>query len=582
MKRILTYLFLSLFAGSLSAQEKINDFEELANGYINQGKTIQAAEFYSKSGYAYWNKGNNNRAALVFQKAYELFSAQGNTTASITVGNNLGLIYMDDEKYANAHTAFINVLNYARKTKNTTEIFNALINVGTVAFELSSLNEAISISTEALSLAREMNNLKALAKCYSLLAESYEKMNDASNAYKYFELYSSIDKKIKMQEMEDVKQSSAEEISDAHEKKRVTEIELKIKKGELKLTQDSLGVSERLAYERQMQVELRNEQLTKKEIQLRYELQVRRTLIIGIVTVLLFLIVLGYLLRQKLRDNETLKVQKEEITEQRNKLDTQNKKITDSIYYGLRIQQAMLPDLNELYKRFDAFVIYRPKDIVSGDFYWFYETIAENTINRFIVIADCTGHGVPGAFMSMIGYRLLAEIIVEHKIYQPSQILEQINNSLRKELDQDNKKSVDGMDIAICRITLKNGQYDELIFSGAKRPVIINKHNENKLISIDGDRKGIGGFISGDSKSFTDKTMKIQKGDSLFLYSDGIIDQQNTKRDRFGTNRFTTIISDHINEPMATIKQAIENTFDSYSESEEQRDDITIVALKLN
>ena len=76
--------------------------------------------------------------------------------------------------------------------------------------------------------------------------------------------------------------------------------------------------------------------------------------------------------------------------------------------------------------------------------------------------------------------------------------------------------------------------------------------------------------------------MKIQKGDSLFLYSDGIIDQQNTKRDRFGTNRFTTIISDHINEPMATIKQAIENTFDSYSESEEQRDDITIVALKLN
>lgn len=581
MKNIF-FLITCLYSLTLWGQEKVNDFEELANGYYNQGKIVQAAEFYSKAGYAYWNKKDNARAASAFHKAYDIFSNQGNINASMTIGNNLGLIYLDDDKYTNAHTAFTNVLNYARKTKNTSEIFNALINVGNTALELSTYSEAISMAGEALTIAKEMNNLKSIAKCYSLFAESYEKMNDASNAYKYFELYSSIDKKIKMQEMEDVKQTSAEEINKAQEKKRITEIELKIKKGELKLTQDSLGVSARLAFERQMQLELRNEQLKKKEIQLRYELHIRRTLIVGIIVVVLFLFILSYLLKQKLRDNKMLKQQKEEIIEQRNKLDIQNKKITDSIHYGLRIQQAMLPDLNELDKRFDAFVIYRPKDIVSGDFYWFYETVTKNITNRFIALADCTGHGVPGAFMSMIGHRLLSEIVAERKIYQPSQVLETINTSLRKELDQDNKKSMDGMDMAFCRIILKDGQVDELIFAGAKRPILIGKQNENNLTMIDGDRKSIGGFHSSGDKPFTDKTLKMKTGDMLFLFSDGIIDQQNVKRDRFGTKRFSAIINDNIHEPMATIKTAIETSFDLYTRPEEQRDDITVLGLKMN
>lgn len=582
MKEILISLLFCLIPLVIAGQEKHNDFEVLANGYYNQGKTTQAAEFYSKAGYAYWNNGNKSKAAIAFQKAYDLFATQGNVSASIAVGNNLGIIYMDEEKYASAQTAFSNVLNFARKSKNTVEIFNALINVGTGNFEIASYSNAISNATEALSLAREMSNLKSLAKCYSLLAESYEKIDDTGNAYKYFELYASIDKKIKSQEMEDVKQMSADEINKAQENKRVTEIELKIKKGELKLTQDSLGVSERIAFQRQMQVELRNEQLKKKEIQLRYEMQLRQTLILGIVFTVLFLLVLGFFLKQRLSDNKKLRQQKEEITEQRNKLGIQNKKITDSIYYGLRIQQAMLPELSELQKRFETFIIYRPKDIVSGDFYWFYETVSDSVTHRFIALADCTGHGVPGAFMSMIGQRLLFEIVAERKIYQPSEVLEAINYVLRKELDQDNKKSIDGMDVAFCRITLRNGLYEELTFAGAKRSIFLHKSGDEQLTPIEGDRKGIGGFFTGDTKTFTNKTMDFKKGDTLILYSDGIIDQHNSKRDRFGTRRFSQILTDHRTEPLTSIKTALENSFDSYTEPEEQRDDITVIGLRLN
>lgn len=581
MKKIILFILVNIISRVLFAQENTNDFEVLANGYVNQGKQSQAAEFYSKAGYAYWNKSNKSKAEFAFQKAYDLFSAQQNISASIAVGNNLGVIYMDDEKYFNAHTAFNNVLSFARKTKNTTEIFNALINSGTASFELASYKEAINNAFEATTLAKEMNSLKSLAKSYSLLAESYEKIDDSSNAYKYFELYASIDKKIKSQEIEDVKQLSAEEIYKAQENKRVTEIELKIKKGELKLTQDSLGVSERLAYERQMQVELRNEQLKKKEIQLLYERQLRRTLILGIIFIIFFILILGYFLRQRLIDNKKLTRQKAEITEQRNTLGVQNKKITDSIYYGLRIQQAMLPELSELQKHFDTFIIYRPKDIVSGDFYWFYETKIGDVINRFIALADCTGHGVPGAFMSMIGQRLFFEIVAERKIYQPSQILAAIDDVLRKELDQDNKKSIDGMDVAFCRFEIKNGEYQSLTYAGAKRSIFIHKENEDHLTSIPGDRKGIGGFFSSEDKTFTDKEFAINRGDTLFLYSDGIIDQHNSNRDRYGTNRFSEIITSHLKDPIITIKNAIENSFDSYTEPEEQRDDITVIGLRL-
>jgi serine phosphatase RsbU (regulator of sigma subunit) len=581
MKTLITYFFLLLPLG-LAAQDKINELEELARGYNNQGKLTQAAEFYSKAGYAYWNGGDKSRAISSFQRAFDLFTQQGNVYAIVTVGNNMGLIYLDEEKYKDAHTAFSNVLNYVRKSKNSTELFNALINVGSVAFELSSFDEAIGKANEALVIAGETNNLKLLGKCYSLLAESYEKKGDASDAYKYFELYSTVDKKIKAEELANLKQTSAEEINNAHEKKRITEIELKIKKGELKTTQDSLAVTERISYERKMQLELRNEQLKKKELQLQYELHVKQTLIGGIGITVIFLLILSYLLRLKLQANKVLRKQKEEITQQRNKLDLQNKKITDSIQYGLRIQQAMLPDLCLLQKAFEAFIIYKPKDIVSGDFYWFYEVCADQTSTWFIAVVDCTGHGVPGAFMSMIGHRLLTEIVIEKKIWQPAEILEEMNSKLKKELDQHNKKSTDGMDVAFCKIVLKQGECEELTFAGAKRSLLVVHKKDEKLQVIEGDKRGLGGFTVDDTKSFTDKLVKVCKGDVLLVYSDGIIDQPNLARDRFGTNRFMTILNGNIHEPMPAIKSKLEKAFDEHKGLEEQRDDITVLGLRLN
>lgn len=570
----LLILICILTSSLVPTQEKPNEFEELAIGYVNQGKLTQAAEIYSKAGYAYWNGGNSAQAEQVFQKAYDLFSSQGNILASIAVGNNLGLIYLDKANYSKAYSAFSNVLKFARKTNNNNEVYNALINFGMAAYELSSYSNAISAANEALILAKEQNQLKHIGKCYSLLAECYEKMGDGTNAYKYFELYTSIDNDIKLKELQDVKQMSVEEISKANQTKRVAEIELRIKKGELKLTKDSLTVSERISYQRKMQVELRNEQLRKKEIQLRYELYLRRTLITGIGITVLFVLIIGFFLKQKLSDNRTL-------TQQRNKLDIQNKKIIDSIHYGNRIQQAMLPDIKKIESRFSTSVIFKPKDIVSGDFYWYHEVEMDNTVYLFVALVDCTGHGVPGAFMSMIGHRLLSEVVIQRKIYQPSQVLHEMNDCLRKELDQNSQKSTDGMDMAFCRITIENGQYTQLVFAGAKRPILLFKKNSNQLSVIEGDRYSIGGYMYTDNKLFTNTMFDIEHGDMVIMYSDGIIDQQNSDRNRFGTSRLISIIQDNTNEPISKISKLIEEAFDNFKKLEDQRDDATLMGFRL-
>ena len=579
--RLFAILIIFFQAIATSAQEGMHEFEELARGYQNQGKTAQAAEFYSKAGYAYWNRDSKLQAVDAFQKAYDLFNAQANQNASLTVANNIGLIYLDLEKYSNSYTAFSNSLLHARKLQNSSEIFNTLINLGSVAIELGKYSDAISKANEALALATEMNNIRGLARSYGLLAESYEKTGDASNAYKYYDLYSTVDKKIKSQELESFKNMSEEEIRKANEGKRVTEIELKIKKGELKVTQDSLSMTERLAFERQMQLELRNVQLKEKEVELRYEKHIKTILIGGIVIVLLFLFGLGFLLRLKLRDNKILKFQKEEITLQRNKLDEQNKKITDSIHYGLRIQQAMLPTENRFNEKLDTFILYRPKDIVSGDFYWYYSATVTDVTYRFIVVADCTGHGVPGAFMSMIGHRLLTEIIVDRKIYDPAIILEEINIALRKDLYQDSKHSMDGMDIALCRISIVKNEYDNMVFAGAKRNILLAQSNSNAIKVIEGDHKTIGGPNFSKASQFTNKTLPIFKGDQIYLFTDGIIDQHNYNRDRFGTVRFIEVIKGNVGRPMASQKEALVSVFDIFKGSEEQRDDITVFAARL-
>ncbi len=286
-----------------------------------------------------------------------------------------------------------------------------------------------------------------------------------------------------------------------------------------------------------------------------------------------------------LATNEILQFQKEELQTQKEKLENQNRNIRCSIEYALTIQQAILPMQADMNRYFELFTIFKPKDIVSGDFFWFTHHPAVNGLNEmlFFAVVDCTGHGVPGAFMSMIGDRMLNEIVNERKITEPAKILEILDENIRYTLKQQHTANKDGMDISLCKLEplkTKKNQFD-LTFAGAKRPLFYYRHAKQKLVSIQGDRRSIGGVVLKKTIPFTEKKTTIEANDILYLLTDGIIDQHAPNRKRFGTPRWIKTLESAVYLPIPQQKEIIEKSLEQYREKEEQRDDITVIGLKI-
>ncbi len=285
---------------------------------------------------------------------------------------------------------------------------------------------------------------------------------------------------------------------------------------------------------------------------------------------------------------EALQQKTEEILAQRDelelinkRLDIQNENIKAGIRYALNIQMAILPKVSTIKELFpETFVMYRPKDIVSGDFYWFANANVGNT--HFLAVVDCTGHGVPGAFMSMIGVRLLSSIVNERNITDPAQILEAMDTSVIQALKQKSSDYNDGMDICLIKYEKKSDTSCSVIFSGAKSPLYIVKSGSEKLQRIGGTRRSIGGTnIRTDKQAFENHEFILSKGDNLYLTSDGIIDQNNMDRTRFGSARFEQLLVSVAKYQATEQQDIIKDIFDRWRGREEQRDDVTLIGVKL-
>jgi ligand-binding sensor domain-containing protein/serine phosphatase RsbU (regulator of sigma subunit) len=251
-----------------------------------------------------------------------------------------------------------------------------------------------------------------------------------------------------------------------------------------------------------------------------------------------------------------------------------NKLITDSIRYAERIQQAVLPSQKLISESFkEDFILFSPKDIVSGDFYWFNKVKNKS----FIAVADCTGHGVPGAFMSMIGMASLNEIVNKEKIYSPAQILTTLHTTIRQSLKQEEAANDDGMDIALCLIEKQDEENVKVTFSGAKRPLYYSENEELKIIK--GNRKSIGGAKK--ERVFTEEEIFLSKGEIIYLFSDGIIDQHAPNRRRFGTPLLEKTIRKVLTQPLKEQKEVIEEVLKNHQQDMPQRDDIAVVGIKV-
>ena len=272
------------------------------------------------------------------------------------------------------------------------------------------------------------------------------------------------------------------------------------------------------------------------------------------------------------KKNNDLEIQKEEIQEQ-------HSQITSSIKYAKNIQTAVLPFLTNFKKEFDTFVIFKPKDIVSGDFYW-NQDLKGGNYETIITVIDCTGHGVSGAFMSMISYSLLNYIVKELKIFEPEKILERLDKEVVVSLRQEKTNNMDGMDMCICKI-IKENDKTTIYFSGARRPIFRYNSSTNEIETIKGTRRSIGGNrIVRNIPDFELKTFEINKNDSIYLTSDGYIDQSNEQRKRFGSQAFTNVLEQIKDKTMTDQKDILLEELQKHQGTSAQRDDITMIGIK--
>ena len=275
----------------------------------------------------------------------------------------------------------------------------------------------------------------------------------------------------------------------------------------------------------------------------------------------------------RVRNHLELSHSRKVLEEQNIALGIHNKFMTDSINYAKRIQTAIIPGEPEVNSLFpDSFLIFEPKDIVSGDFFW----CGEVSSKKIFAVVDCTGHGVPGAFMSLIGNTLLNDIILQSKRLDPSDILNELDERVSSELNKDKVEGTfDGMDISLC-------VFDELEksvkFAGAYRPLLYMQNNE--LIEIKGDKKSIG-----DNRreiSYIDHQVIWNSGTTFYMFSDGFIDQNNSAELKLGTRKLKELLINCSNYDMNKQKEILMDTFLQHKNSEPQRDDVTFIGIRMN
>ncbi len=266
-----------------------------------------------------------------------------------------------------------------------------------------------------------------------------------------------------------------------------------------------------------------------------------------------------------------------EITEQKKIIEEKNKDITDSILYAKKIQDAMLPAMDVAKELFPAsFILFRPKDIVSGDFYWLTETNGY----RFIAAADCTGHGVPGALMSMTGNNFLNQLVNERNLISTKDILVQLDESIRKSLKQERAdvESKDGMDIALCRFA---ADFSEVMYSGANRPLWIFRNNE--VLEFKPTKKSIGGSYVETGSSFSEQRIPLQKNDCVYMFTDGFADQfGGPEGKKFMTKKMKGLVKSFGSMEINLQKEILEKAFTDWKNALEQVDDVLIMGVQIN
>jgi serine phosphatase RsbU (regulator of sigma subunit) len=494
------------------------------------GKYSKALDYIHRALKIYEESNDENKIEITFDNIGIIYGEQADAAKS------QGKIMLTDSLYEEALPYFFKALKMAQKLGDKNGIASNLGNFGNVYLNLKKYNKAEAFFKNALLLSDSIGELEYTMGFENAISELYIQTNQPAKALEHYKKF--IAAKDSLFNEENTKKSVRSEMNFEFEKNQAIE-----------------------KSEREKQNAISQEEKQKQKI----------ILILVSCFLMLVAVFAGFMFnRWRITQKQKLIIEK------------QKEKIVDSITYAQLIQQSILMEESEIQKLLpNSFIYFQPKDIVSGDFYW-----CSKTNDKIILAAvDCTGHGVPGAFMSMIGNTLLNQIVNEKKITTPSEILKHLNLEVTEALHQKKEGALshDGMDIAICCIDYTTNQIQ---YAGAQNPLFILTDNEINVIKA--DIQSIGGDVSKYRKKispaaeFTNHTITIKKDMSIFLFSDGYMDQfGGNERKKFGIQKFKELLLNNQHLSTQQQKEAIANAHQDWKGSTTQIDDILVIGLRL-
>jgi serine phosphatase RsbU (regulator of sigma subunit)/Tfp pilus assembly protein PilF len=520
-------------------------------------------------GLVYQKIGNFEQSLNYFQKALEINKELKNKEGiSLNLGN-LSIIYSEQKDFEKAILFAEKSLQEKRKLNDSASISATLSNIGNIYYEIQEFDNSLKYLSEALIISKKINDMKGVAIRLINIGELYKKKNNIDSAYIYFNSSLDISKKINDLELTAKNYRALSDIF--YERKKYKEAYEYHKK--FFTLSDSIfnqKVSEQISemsakYEtekKQKEIELLNKENEKQTAIAEEQNKKKNIIIFSSIAGLLLVTVFSLFLFN--RFNLTKK--------QKAIIEEKQQEITDSITYAKRLQTAILPPDNYWKKHLpESFVMYQPKDIVSGDFYWL-----EN-VNDLVLFAsaDCTGHGVSGAMVSVICSNALNRTVKEFGITEPSKILNKIRELVLETFEKSESDIKDGMDISLCSLNTKT---NELLWSGANNPLWYIR--ENNLNEIKPDKQPIG--KTDNPKPFTTHKIELLKGDTIYIFTDGYADQfGGEKQKKFMYKPLKNLLLEIHKESLSTQKEHLQQYFANWKGTTEQTDDVLIIGVKI-
>ncbi len=508
------------FEKALAKSKELNDKRKISVILSNLANIEYAKSYYSKD----YTKTNT-----LYQEAYEWAVLSKDTGQMISVNGNWGMSLGDEGAYKESVNKLQTAIALARKVRNESDMVFLIHDLARTYFTMKDFQKAIGLYKESLELAKEFKDKDFESENYYGLAISYYELADYKPAYDYFEKYKRLEDTLSDKDI-------ANELN------------------ALKTKYDTEN--------KQKQIELLEANANKDKV-------TKISLSCGAVMLLLLAFLMFNRYRLKSKTNGLLEKQNQVISEK-------NKDISDSINYAKRIQDAMLPGAEDIRAVFpESFILSIPKDVVSGDFYW----VARHGSRKLFVVADCTGHGVPGALMSMIGNTLLNSIVGEKNIREPHEILNELRREVINALRQgENSQNKDGMDLSLISLDADTMMLE---VACANNPVWIVR-KDGSLTEIKPDKQPIG-YVTGKDEGFSLQRLQLSVGDVVYQFSDGYADQfGGPAGKKFKYNQLKEALLSMHDMPLEQQEKKLRDIFLTWRGNLDQLDDVLISGIRVN